>query len=111
VLTLHGEGRVVEPADQFLIDEVSKRRWELGLSLRELSAQTGVSFSSLARMERREGGPGNLARLRLLAWMRGEDPLQIQRTPRHLDPWLKKEIETIVDQRVAYILGRSLNNG
>jgi transcriptional regulator with XRE-family HTH domain len=92
----------VDDKDQFLIDEVSKRRRELGLSLRELSVQTGISFSSIARMERGEGGPGNLARLRLLAWMRDEDPLEIQRAPRLLDAWLKKEIETLVDRRIAH---------
>ena len=93
------------PEDQFLIDEVSRRRRELGLSLRDLASETGISFSSLGRMERGEGGPGNLARLRLTAWMHDEDPFRIQRAPRLLDAWLKKAIETIVDQRLEARLG------
>lgn len=47
-----------------------KRKRELeGLSLRALSAEVGVSFSSLARIERGEGEPDNNSTIRILEWL------------------------------------------
>jgi transcriptional regulator with XRE-family HTH domain len=48
---------------------VKKKREAEGLSLRGLSAAIGVSFSTLARFERREGQPDNNSKIRLLQWL------------------------------------------
>lgn len=55
-----------------LIEALKKKRDAEGLSIRGLSAIIGVSFSSLARIERGEGEPDNNSRLRILEWL-GED--------------------------------------
>lgn len=52
-----------------LIQAVKRKREAEGLSLRALSAAIGVSFSSLARMERGEGQPDNNSKIRLLQWL------------------------------------------
>jgi transcriptional regulator with XRE-family HTH domain len=52
-----------------LIEAVSKRRQELGLSLRALAGLTGVSFSSLSRFERGEGTPEANTKVRLIQWL------------------------------------------
>jgi len=55
-----------------LIEALQRKRQAEGYSLRQLSAVIGVSFSSLARMERGEGEPDNNSRIRILEWL-GED--------------------------------------
>jgi transcriptional regulator with XRE-family HTH domain len=57
---------------QKLIAALKKKRDAEGLSIRGLSAIIGVSFSSLARIERGEGEPDNNSRLRILEWL-GQD--------------------------------------
>ena len=57
---------------QKLIEALKKKRDAEGLSIRGLSAIIGVSFSSLARIERGEGEPDYNLRLRILEWL-GED--------------------------------------
>jgi len=52
-----------------LIKAVIKKREELGLSIRALSAQVGISFSTLARIERGAGLPDNNSKMRLLEWL------------------------------------------
>jgi Zn-dependent peptidase ImmA (M78 family) len=59
----------METFDSKLVKAVSKKREELGLSLRALSTQVGVSFSSLARIERGDGLPDNNSKIRLLEWL------------------------------------------
>lgn len=55
-----------------LIDAVRRKREAQGLSIRALAAEVGVSFSSLARIERGEGSPDNNSRIRLVEWL-GDD--------------------------------------
>jgi len=55
-----------------LIEALQRKRQAEGYSLRKLSSVIGVSFSSLARMERGEGEPDNNSRVRMLEWL-GED--------------------------------------
>lgn len=46
-----------------------KKRTQDGLSLRGLSEKIGVSFSSLARIERGEGSPDHNTQARILNWL------------------------------------------
>src|SRR5690606_6912418 len=55
-----------------LIAALKKKREAEGLSIRGLSSIIGVSFSSLARIERGDGEPDNNSRIRILEWL-GED--------------------------------------
>jgi len=52
-----------------LVAAVKRKREREGLSLRALSDIVGVSFSSLARIERGEGSPDNNSKIRLLEWL------------------------------------------
>jgi len=52
-----------------LIKALKEKREAEGLSLRKLSAQIGVSFSTLARIERGDGEPDNNSALRILDWL------------------------------------------
>jgi Zn-dependent peptidase ImmA (M78 family) len=52
-----------------LVEAVRRKREAAGLSIRALSAIVGVSFSSLARIERGEGLPDNNSKIRLLEWL------------------------------------------
>lgn len=55
-----------------LVRALKQKREAKGLSLRALSKIIGISFSSLARIERGDGEPDNNSRIRLLEWL-GED--------------------------------------
>ena len=55
-----------------LIQAVKDKRERLDLSIRALSAQVGISFSTLARIERGDGSPDTNSKIRLLEWL-GED--------------------------------------
>src|SRR6185369_15722184 len=55
--------------DEKLIRAVRTKRESEGLSIRALSAEVGVSFSTLARIERGEGLPDNNSKIRLLQWL------------------------------------------
>ena len=52
-----------------LIKELKSKRNAQGLSLRKLSVQIGVSFSTLGRIERGDGEPDNNSLLRILDWL------------------------------------------
>lgn len=54
---------------------MKRKRQAEGLSLRALSAVIGVSFSSLARIERGDGEPDNNSAIRIIEWLgqEGED--------------------------------------
>lgn len=52
-----------------LVAAVREKREAEGLSIRALSAIVGISFSTLARIERGEGEPDNNSKIRLLAWL------------------------------------------
>jgi transcriptional regulator with XRE-family HTH domain len=52
-----------------LVAAVKRKREREGLSLRALSDIVGVSFSSLARIERGDGAPDNNSKIRLLEWL------------------------------------------
>ena len=52
-----------------LVEAVRRKREANGLSIRALSAVVGVSFSTLARIERGEGEPDNNSKIRLLEWL------------------------------------------
>lgn len=58
--------------EEKLIKAVIEKRNRLGLSIRGLSAQVGISFSTLARLERAAGLPDNNSKIRLLEWL-GDD--------------------------------------
>lgn len=55
-----------------LVRAVRKKREAAGLSLRALAAEVGVSFSTLARLERGDGSPDNNSKIRLIEWL-GKD--------------------------------------
>ncbi|GMN04551.1 hypothetical protein MTsPCn3_32820 [Erythrobacter sp. MTPC3] len=55
-----------------LVQAVTDKRKRQGLSIRALSAQVGISFSTLARIERGDGSPDTNSKIRLLEWL-GED--------------------------------------
>jgi transcriptional regulator with XRE-family HTH domain len=55
--------------EEKLVQAVRKKREAEGLSIRALSAAVGVSFSTLARIERGEGQPDNNSKIRLLEWL------------------------------------------
>lgn len=55
-----------------LVAVMKRKRQAEGLSLRALSAVVGVSFSSLARIERGEGEPDNNSAIRIIEWL-GQD--------------------------------------
>lgn len=52
-----------------LIQALKDKRAAEGLSIRALSEKIGVSFSSLARIERGEGEPDNNSSIRILEWL------------------------------------------
>lgn len=52
-----------------LVRAVKRKREREGLSIRALSAVVGISFSTLARIERGEGEPDNNSKIRLLEWL------------------------------------------
>ena len=57
---------------QALIRALKKKRESEGLSIRALSERVGISFSTLARIERGEGEPDNNSTIRLVEWL-GQD--------------------------------------
>jgi transcriptional regulator with XRE-family HTH domain/Zn-dependent peptidase ImmA (M78 family) len=52
-----------------LVETLKFQREALGLSLRKLSEKIGVSFSTLARIERGDGEPDNNSLIRILNWL------------------------------------------
>ena len=58
--------------EEKLIKAIIEKRSRLGLSIRALSAQVGISFSTLARIERGDGLPDNNSKIRLLEWLGGD---------------------------------------
>lgn len=59
----------MESFEAKLIAAVKRKREIEGLSIRALSNVVGVSFSSLARIERGDGVPDNNSKVRLLEWL------------------------------------------
>lgn len=59
----------MESFESKLIRAVSAKRERLGLSIRALATQIGMSFSTLARIERGEGAPDNNSKVRLIEWL------------------------------------------
>ncbi len=55
-----------------LVAALKKKRETEGLSIRALAERIGVSFSSLARIERGEGEPDNNSSIRIIEWL-GDD--------------------------------------
>jgi len=55
--------------DEKLVAAVREKRNREGLSIRGLAGLVGVSFSTLARIERGEGSPDNNSKIRLLEWL------------------------------------------
>jgi Zn-dependent peptidase ImmA (M78 family) len=60
---------VMDEFDERLVRAVREKREREGLSIRALSGIVGISFSTLARVERGEGSPDNNSKIRLLAWL------------------------------------------
>lgn len=52
-----------------LVAALKKKREKHGLSIRGLSSEIGVSFSTLARIERGDGEPDNNSLIRILEWL------------------------------------------
>lgn len=52
-----------------LVGAVREKREREGLSIRALSGIVGISFSTLARIERGDGSPDNNSKIRLLEWL------------------------------------------
>ena len=52
-----------------LVEAVKRKRGKEGLSLRALANIVGISFSTLARIERGQGLPDNNSKIRLLGWL------------------------------------------
>ena len=77
-----------------LIDAVLLHRIEQGLSLRQLGAVVGVSFSTLARIERGEGAPSLATRIALLVWV-GADASAEQAQVSRSQPSLIARVETL----------------
>jgi Zn-dependent peptidase ImmA (M78 family) len=61
--------------EEKLIKAVVRKRELEGLSIRGLAAAVGISFSTLARIERGDGQPDNNSKIRLLEWL-GSDAEQ-----------------------------------
>src|ERR1700689_3512081 len=59
-----------------LIKAAIEKRNRIGLSIRALSTQVGISFSTLARLERGAGLPDNNSKIRLLEWL-GDDAQEL----------------------------------
>lgn len=59
----------MDTSDKALIRAVKAKREAAGLSLRALSNEVGVSFSTLARIERGDGSPDNNSKIRLIEWL------------------------------------------
>ena len=55
--------------EEKLVEAVRRKRDAEGLSIRALATQIGVSFSTLARIERGDGQPDNNSKIRLLEWL------------------------------------------
>lgn len=55
--------------EEKLVTAVRAKREQRGLSLRALAGEVGVSFSTLARIERGDGQPDNNSKVRLLEWL------------------------------------------
>lgn len=55
--------------DKKLVEAVKQKMGREGLSVRALSKVVGVSFSTLARINRGEGSPDNNTKIRLLEWL------------------------------------------
>ncbi|WP_162136717.1 XRE family transcriptional regulator [Bradyrhizobium elkanii] len=55
--------------EEKLIRAIRRKREAEGLSIRALSAAIGVSFSTLARIERGGGLPDNNSKIRLMEWL------------------------------------------
>jgi transcriptional regulator with XRE-family HTH domain len=52
-----------------LVQLLKKKRESHGYSIRQLSSVIGVSFSTLARIERGDGEPDNNTKIRILEWL------------------------------------------
>jgi transcriptional regulator with XRE-family HTH domain len=52
-----------------LLNLMKEKREAHGYSIRKLSSVIGVSFSTLARIERRDGEPDNNTKIRILEWL------------------------------------------
>ena len=77
---------------------LKEKREALGYSIRQLAKQTGVSFSTLARLERGIGKPDPLTRKRLEEWMRVDRTFApILRASRH------PTSQELLERRVAFL--------
>ncbi len=75
-----------------IIKKAAAKRRKLGLSIREASVLVGVSFSTLARLERNEGGPSMAVARKIQVWI-GEK----------LSPASPEERIADLERRVKYL--------
>lgn len=91
-----------------LIDLVGERRKALGISLRSLARLTGLSFSTLARLERGEGTePEEITTARLANWLgkdaqkagfKPEQVIEVHfRAPKHISPKAVESLAAIAE--------------
>lgn len=69
VKACYSHGEQMPSFEARLVRAVKRKRDREGLSLRALSSVAGVSFSTLARIERGDGSPDNNSKIRLLEWL------------------------------------------
>ena len=90
---------------QGLISLMKQKRQSSGYSIRKLSRVIGISFSSLARIERGDGLPDNYSQVKIMEWRGEEIPSNMEKfktnkkqsfglLPRHL--WLKERIKDCI---------------
>lgn len=58
-----------------LVERAMRKRMDKGMSIRQVSERTGVSFATWSRLERGEGQPDGLTREKLRRWVEGEKAL------------------------------------
>jgi len=61
--------KAMDSFEKRLTEAVRRKREAEGLSIRALSAVVGISFSTLARIERGDGLPDNNSKIRWLEWL------------------------------------------
>lgn len=86
--------------DQQLRNSMMEKRRELGLSLREVGALLGMSFSTLGRFERQEGILGTRSRSLVQTWLDNKEWQEIPRKTITLSSTMHAEILRLVDARI-----------
>lgn len=97
----------MDRSDKALIKAVKAKREAAGLSLRALSGEVGVSFSTLARIERGDGSPDNNSKIRLIEWL-GSDAEAAGLTFDHVALVHFRAMKNVQSATVQALLGAAL---